>query len=259
MLVWRYARTTVGNTRPRDHGDRLRRLGGRGRRLGPQRVRVLGDRGDQGEPRRGHVVDRHGRGLRPAASRRRSWARPSPTGATRRSCSPRSAPSPEGTGFRPEEVRRAADGSLGRLGVDVLDLYQLHWPDASGVPVEETVGRDGRARRGRQGPLDRGVELRSGADRALPGDQARRFAAAGVLAARAGGSRPDPLVRRDRHRGPQLLAARRRAPDREATPGRIWPTDRRLATRRAARRRRARRPRVRARRGDAPGRGGAAA
>jgi len=50
------------------------------------------------------------------------------------------APSPEGTGFRPEEVRRAAEGSLGRLGVDVLDLYQLHWPDGSGVPVEETWG-----------------------------------------------------------------------------------------------------------------------
>ena len=50
------------------------------------------------------------------------------------------APSPEGTGFRPEEIRRAADGSLGRLGVDVLDLYQLHWPDASGVPVEESWG-----------------------------------------------------------------------------------------------------------------------
>ena len=49
-------------------------------------------------------------------------------------------PSPEGTGFRPEEIRRAADGSLGRLGVDVLDLYQLHWPDASGVPVEESWG-----------------------------------------------------------------------------------------------------------------------
>ncbi|HTG46940.1 MAG TPA: aldo/keto reductase [Actinomycetota bacterium] len=49
-------------------------------------------------------------------------------------------PSPEGTGFRPEEVRRAAEGSLGRLGTDVLDLYQLHWPDGSGVPIEETWG-----------------------------------------------------------------------------------------------------------------------
>jgi aryl-alcohol dehydrogenase-like predicted oxidoreductase len=50
------------------------------------------------------------------------------------------APSPEGTGFRPEEVRTACDASLGRLGIDVLDLYQLHWPDESGVPVEDTWG-----------------------------------------------------------------------------------------------------------------------
>jgi aryl-alcohol dehydrogenase-like predicted oxidoreductase len=50
------------------------------------------------------------------------------------------APAPEGTGLRPEEIRRAAEGSLRRLGVDVLDLYQLHWPDESGVPVEDSWG-----------------------------------------------------------------------------------------------------------------------
>ena len=49
-------------------------------------------------------------------------------------------PVPEGTGFRPEEVRRAAEGSLRRLGIDVIDLYQLHWPDGTGVPVEDTWG-----------------------------------------------------------------------------------------------------------------------
>jgi aryl-alcohol dehydrogenase-like predicted oxidoreductase len=49
-------------------------------------------------------------------------------------------PRPEGTGFRPEEVRAACDGSLQRLGIDVIDLYQLHWPDESGVPVEDTWG-----------------------------------------------------------------------------------------------------------------------
>ena len=48
------------------------------------------------------------------------------------------APSPEGTGFAPEQVRAACDASLGRLGVDTLDLYQLHWPDENGVPVEDT-------------------------------------------------------------------------------------------------------------------------
>jgi aryl-alcohol dehydrogenase-like predicted oxidoreductase len=50
------------------------------------------------------------------------------------------APSPEGTGFRPEQVRAACDASLGRLGIDALDLYQLHWPDETGVPVEDTWG-----------------------------------------------------------------------------------------------------------------------
>ena len=53
------------------------------------------------------------------------------------------APAPEGTGFRPEQVRAACDASLGRLGVDVIDLYQLHWPDRSGVPVEDTWGAIG--------------------------------------------------------------------------------------------------------------------
>lgn len=50
------------------------------------------------------------------------------------------APQPEGTGFRPEQVRAACDASLGRLGIDVIDFYQLHWPDESGVPVEDTWG-----------------------------------------------------------------------------------------------------------------------
>ena len=49
------------------------------------------------------------------------------------------APAPGGTGFRPDEVRAACEGSLGRLGIDVIDLYQLHWPDGR-VPVEDTWG-----------------------------------------------------------------------------------------------------------------------
>jgi aryl-alcohol dehydrogenase-like predicted oxidoreductase len=50
------------------------------------------------------------------------------------------APRPEGTGFRPEQIVAACDASLGRLGTDRIDLYQLHWPDESGVPVEESWG-----------------------------------------------------------------------------------------------------------------------
>jgi aryl-alcohol dehydrogenase-like predicted oxidoreductase len=50
------------------------------------------------------------------------------------------APEPEGSGFRPEEVRKACDASLGRIGTDRIDLYQLHWADETGIPVEDTWG-----------------------------------------------------------------------------------------------------------------------
>ncbi|WP_435016744.1 aldo/keto reductase [Tundrisphaera sp. TA3] len=53
----------------------------------------------------------------------------------------RSAEDPTVRGFngRPEYVKTACDGSLGRLGVDHIDLYYLHRVDAD-VPIEETVG-----------------------------------------------------------------------------------------------------------------------
>jgi aryl-alcohol dehydrogenase-like predicted oxidoreductase len=47
------------------------------------------------------------------------------------------APRPSGSGFRADQVKAAIRRSLDRLGVDQVDLYQLHWPDLS-VPVEET-------------------------------------------------------------------------------------------------------------------------
>jgi aryl-alcohol dehydrogenase-like predicted oxidoreductase len=50
------------------------------------------------------------------------------------------APRPEGTGFRPEEVEQGIRNSLKRLGLDSVDLYQLHWPDETGVPIEDTWG-----------------------------------------------------------------------------------------------------------------------
>ena len=40
---------------------------------------------------------------------------------------------------RPEHVRQAVDASLGRLGTDRVDLYQLHRVDPE-VPIEETWG-----------------------------------------------------------------------------------------------------------------------
>jgi aryl-alcohol dehydrogenase-like predicted oxidoreductase len=43
---------------------------------------------------------------------------------------------------RPEYVRRAVEGSLSRLGIDVIDLYYQHRVDPD-VPVEETFGAMG--------------------------------------------------------------------------------------------------------------------
>ena len=40
---------------------------------------------------------------------------------------------------RPETIRRQCEGSLSRLGTDVLDLYYLHRVDPD-VPVEESFG-----------------------------------------------------------------------------------------------------------------------
>ncbi|HVF52306.1 MAG TPA: aldo/keto reductase [Actinomycetota bacterium] len=47
------------------------------------------------------------------------------------------APTPSGSGFRRAHVRAGIEGSLKRLGRDVIDLYQLHWRDDD-VPIEET-------------------------------------------------------------------------------------------------------------------------
>jgi aryl-alcohol dehydrogenase-like predicted oxidoreductase len=45
---------------------------------------------------------------------------------------------PGGEGLAPERVEEACDASLRRLGVDVIDLYQVHAPDP-GVPLEDTL------------------------------------------------------------------------------------------------------------------------
>ena len=40
----------------------------------------------------------------------------------------------------PESIRRECEASLARLGVEAIDLYQFHWPDDTGVPIEESWG-----------------------------------------------------------------------------------------------------------------------
>src|SRR5512146_2174108 len=38
-----------------------------------------------------------------------------------------------------DEVLHCADASLQKLGIDCIDLYQIHWANAS-VPIAETMG-----------------------------------------------------------------------------------------------------------------------
>jgi aryl-alcohol dehydrogenase-like predicted oxidoreductase len=45
---------------------------------------------------------------------------------------------PGGSGLAPERIAAACDASLRRLGIDVIDLYQVHGPDPD-VPIEDTL------------------------------------------------------------------------------------------------------------------------
>ena len=40
--------------------------------------------------------------------------------------------------LKPASIRRECDASLRRLGVERIDLYQFHWPDETGTPVEDS-------------------------------------------------------------------------------------------------------------------------
>jgi aryl-alcohol dehydrogenase-like predicted oxidoreductase len=57
-----------------------------------------------------------------------------------------------GVSGRPDYVKKACDASLGRLGIDAIDLYYQHRVDPQ-VPIEETVGamaalvKEGKVRR----------------------------------------------------------------------------------------------------------------
>lgn len=42
--------------------------------------------------------------------------------------------------LRPGVIRRECEDSLRRLGVEAIDLYQFHWPDETGTPVEDSWG-----------------------------------------------------------------------------------------------------------------------
>jgi aryl-alcohol dehydrogenase-like predicted oxidoreductase len=42
--------------------------------------------------------------------------------------------------LKPESIRQECEASLRRLGVERIDLYQFHWPDETGTPVEDSWG-----------------------------------------------------------------------------------------------------------------------
>lgn len=46
--------------------------------------------------------------------------------------------------LRPESIRAECEASLRRLGIERIDLYQFHWPDKTGTPVEDSWGEMGR-------------------------------------------------------------------------------------------------------------------
>ena len=46
-----------------------------------------------------------------------------------------------GSDLRPASIRRECEASLRRLGVERIDLYQVHWPDVmTGTPLEDSWG-----------------------------------------------------------------------------------------------------------------------
>ncbi len=105
------------------------------------------------------------------------------------------------------EVAAECDASLRRLGVERIDLYQLHWPAPQ--PIAETAARVRRAAEGRQDSRDRRVELLRRAARGVARDRraaALRSAAVQHPAAR-GEARRAAVVRRERRRRDLVLAA----------------------------------------------------
>ena len=119
----------------------------------------------------------------------------------------------------PRWLRAGVEASLRALGVDHIDLYQVHWPDPT-VPAAETAGALRRAGgRGQDRPR-RGVQLRRGADGRVRRDAARGDPAAALSPVpprhRRGGAALQPGAR---HRCAGLRAAGPRPADRHDERG----------------------------------------
>ena len=65
--------------------------------------------------------------------------------------------------LRPESIRKEVDASMRRLGVERIDVYQFHWPDNIGTPIEESWGemarliKEGKVRAGGVSNFDVGL------------------------------------------------------------------------------------------------------
>jgi aryl-alcohol dehydrogenase-like predicted oxidoreductase len=46
--------------------------------------------------------------------------------------------------LEPNSLRKECEASLRRLGIERIDLYQFHWPDQTGTPVEDSWAEMGR-------------------------------------------------------------------------------------------------------------------
>ena len=133
---------------------------------------------------------------------------------------------PGGAGLAPERIRSACDASLRRMGIDEIDLYQVHAPDPD-VELEDTLEALDGLVRARQGPRARALELPRVAARVgrahagLRGLGALRRPPSPILARRAvGRARSAPVLPRDRPRHDALGTARRRLLHRTA-PARL--------------------------------------
>ena len=102
---------------------------------------------------------------------------------------------PTSAAFRRKHIRHAIDASLRRLGLDYVDLYQIHRFDPS-TPIEETLGALDDGGPGRQGATYRGlvdVRLADGQDAhgpptgwAWPGSRRCRIITTSSTARRSG-------------------------------------------------------------------------
>src|ERR1700730_14481920 len=82
--------------------------------------------------------------------------------------------------LRPESIRKEVEASLQRLGVAGIDLYQFHWPDNIGTPVEESWGemvrliQEGKVRAGGVSNFDVGLLERAEGVRHVDSSPGRR-------------------------------------------------------------------------------------